>query len=64
MTVFLLLFPNGRLPSQRWRGELLLIGLAAAAYAIGTALKPGELSSEPITARNPFGLPAEWASLM
>ena len=37
----LLLFPDGRLPSPRWRPVAWCGGLAAALSAIGTALYPG-----------------------
>jgi hypothetical protein len=51
----ILLFPNGQLPSRRWRPVAWLLAIAAAAGA-GVALRPGELP-ELAPIRNPFGGP-------
>jgi hypothetical protein len=56
--VVLLLFPDGRLPSPRWR-PVLWIGLVAMGVAcLGFALKPGPLTNEPRLSEltNPFGV--------
>jgi hypothetical protein len=55
MTFLLLLFPNGRLPSPRWRP----VAIAAAAGMVllvgGIALTPGPF--EDLTIENPLGVP-------
>jgi hypothetical protein len=38
-----LLFPDGRLPSRRWRAVARLGGVGIAAFTIGVACKPGPL---------------------
>lgn len=56
----LLLFPDGRTPSRRWRPVLWLSSLAIAVAATGFALAPGPLSSgesEINRFHNPAGLP-------
>jgi hypothetical protein len=53
----LLLFPDGRLPSGRWRAVLWLALAGIGLFAIGLALRPGPLV-EPFTdVSNPFGIP-------
>lgn len=56
VTLGLLGFPDGRLPSRRWwpvaAGAFLTLGLGVA----GIALRPGPLENHPIR-DNPFGLP-------
>jgi signal transduction histidine kinase len=58
----LLLFPDGHLPSRRWRpvGAVLLV--APAAIALNGMLDPGTLGSvdaaRPVA--NPLGIPAAW----
>ena len=56
LTFGLLLFPNGRLPSPRWR----LVAWAAAgsliARVLANALMPGPLINHPV-ATNPLGIP-------
>jgi hypothetical protein len=50
-----LLFPDGRLPSRRWRPLAWLSGLVIALLGVNSVLAPGELSDlEGV--RNPFGL--------
>jgi hypothetical protein len=51
----LLLFPNGRLPSRRWRPVAWLGGVVIAVGATTEALVPGPIDGlEPL--RNPFGM--------
>ncbi len=54
-TYLILLFPNGRLPSRRWRPLAWLSGAVILLASVGIALAPG-----PVEAlggvRNPLGL--------
>jgi hypothetical protein len=50
-----LLFPNGRLLSPRWRVVAWTTGLTVAAGLVSLALRPGPLEGFP-SARNPFGI--------
>ncbi len=52
-----LLFPDGRLPSERWRPLPWLGGAVIAVICVGFILVPGPLGDQP-GARNPFGV--EW----
>jgi hypothetical protein len=56
----LLLFPDGRLPSRRWRPLAWLSGVVIVLLGVDIVLAPGELSDlEGV--RNPFGLEgASW----
>jgi signal transduction histidine kinase len=58
VNIGILLFPDGRLPSPRWRPLLVVdvvsVGLAAAA----TAFAPGPLENHHVAA-NPLGIPLE-----
>jgi len=61
-TYLILLFPNGRLPSRRWRPLAWLSGAVIVLGSVGIALAPG-----PVEAlggvRNPFGLEgAPWVA--
>jgi hypothetical protein len=55
MTFGLLLFPDGRLPSLRWRVVSWLTVVALATLAFGSAFTPGPLSDYP-EVTNPLGL--------
>ena len=51
----ILLFPDGRLPSRRWRPLAWLSGAAILVVSAGSALTPGPMEGLP-RIRNPFGL--------
>ncbi|MEJ7843941.1 MAG: hypothetical protein WKF95_19440 [Rubrobacter sp.] len=51
----ILLFPDGRLPSRRWRPLAWLSGVAFILVSAGGALTPGSMEGLP-GIRNPFGL--------
>src|SRR5215208_4731444 len=54
-TSFLLLFPDGRLPSPRWRPVAWCAALGVISFVAGTALQTGPLGDFPqIT--NPYGV--------
>jgi hypothetical protein len=54
-TYLILLFPDGRLPSRRWRPLAWLSGAVVVLVCVGSALTPGPMEGFPGT-RNPFGL--------
>jgi hypothetical protein len=54
-TYMFLLFPNGRLPSRRWRPLAWLSGVVIVVLCISVGLAPGPLQTLGRT-RNPFGL--------
>ena len=56
-TYVFLLFPNGRLPSRRWRPLAWLSGVVIVSVSVGVMLSPGSLDM-PRGMRNPFGLEA------
>ena len=53
----LLLFPDGRLPSGRWRAVLWLALAGIGLSVIGAALRPGPLVEPFDGVSNPFGIP-------
>jgi hypothetical protein len=55
LTFLLLLFPNGRLPSRRWRPVGWLAVAAMVTLALGSAFTPGPFVDRP-EVRNPLGL--------
>jgi hypothetical protein len=68
-TYVFLLFPDGRLPSRRWRPLAWLSGVLIASASIGVALSPGPLQSlggvqNPFVLLKPWMMPAFWASLL
>src|ERR687885_2804882 len=52
-TYLILLFPDGRLPSRRWRPVAWLSGAVIILVSAGFALSPGQMDSFP-GIRNPF----------
>ncbi len=55
--VALLLFPDGRPPSRRWRPALWLTVAGITLIAVGYALRPGPLDDPFQTVSNPLGVP-------
>jgi hypothetical protein len=55
-TYLFLLFPDGRLPSRRWRPLAWLSGAVIVVLSVGFGLAPGPVASLPGRIRNPFGL--------
>jgi signal transduction histidine kinase len=53
----LLFFPDGRLPSRRWRWLAWATGLALALVVAGVSLHPGAIASWDIPGPNPYGIP-------
>jgi hypothetical protein len=54
-TFLLLLFPDGRLPSPRWRVVAWLSAAAIVLTSFGEAFRPGALASAP-SIQNPYGV--------
>jgi hypothetical protein len=62
-TYVFLLFPNGRLPSRRWRPLAWLSGVVIVSVSVGVMLSPGSLDTLK-GIRNPFGLEgAPWVAV-
>lgn len=55
-TVLVLVFPDGRLPSRRWRPVMAVALVAMAMAAVSFALAPGPFLSVPWAPDNPFGV--------
>jgi hypothetical protein len=56
-TYLLLLFPDGRLPSRRWRPVGWLAGGSLGVTVLSLALTPGRIQDTSVS--NPLGVPAE-----
>ena len=56
LAVALLLFPDGRLPSRRWRPALWLALTGMALIVFGYAFRPGPLDPPFDTVSNPLGI--------
>jgi hypothetical protein len=62
-TYVLLLFPDGRLPSRRWRPLAWLSGTVILLLSVGVLLAPGRLDNL-AGVRNPFGIEgADWLTV-
>ncbi len=57
VTFLLLLFPDGRLLSARWRAVAWAAGLGTAALTFSVAFHPGPLEDMGMPEPNPFGIP-------
>jgi hypothetical protein len=56
LTFGLLLYPDARLPSPRWRWAVVVSALGLASLAVPAAFAPGPLLNHPV-ADNPLGIP-------
>ena len=54
-TFLLLLFPDGRLPSPRWRAVAWLSAAVIVLASLGEAFRPGALTNAP-SVQNPYGI--------
>ncbi|MBK9121704.1 MAG: hypothetical protein IPM16_01095 [Chloroflexi bacterium] len=64
VTLLLLYFPDGRLPSHRWRWIAVAAGLGLLGVTLGLALHPDPLPEFGMNAANPFGLAGAQEILM
>jgi hypothetical protein len=67
-TYLILLFPDGRLSSRRWRPFAWFAGVVMVSASVVLAISPGDLPGQPVV-RNPFGLEghpmaAQWLPLV
>jgi hypothetical protein len=58
-----LLFPDGRLPSQRWRPAAYVLGLASVLLLVTDVLRPGLLDDPFAIVSNPFGISGTRAAM-
>ena len=60
LALLLLLFPDGHLPSRRWRPVAVIAVVLTILIALGGAFTPGQLQTETNFAKalNPFGVPS------
>ena len=63
LTFLLLLFPDGRLLSRRWRPVAWIAGAGIAATFVAGLLKPGPTEDHP-QVRNPVGVDAVWVDVL
>jgi signal transduction histidine kinase len=57
MGLSLLLFPDGRLPSRRWRPVAATSGLAIVGFVVAAVLRPGPFDAPFDPLSNPLGVP-------
>jgi hypothetical protein len=53
-----LLFPDGRLPSPRWRPVALALAISWSAVILNVAFTPGRMTLQGLTTTNPMGIAA------
>jgi hypothetical protein len=58
LAALLLLFPDGRLPSQRWRVVPWLLGVSFGGVTVWTMLQPGTIDLVVLTTASPAGVAA------
>ena len=63
-TLFLLFFPDGTLPSPRWRIAVGIVVVAVVLFAVAEGMQPGFPYEDHPTIANPFGAPAAWAGAL
>jgi hypothetical protein len=56
IVLLVLLFPDGRLPSRRWRPVIAALALGVLGIAGSTAVKPGLVSDASVPIENPAGI--------
>jgi signal transduction histidine kinase len=56
LPLVLIVFPDGRLPSRRWRAVAWTVGVATAIGCVAQALTPGPFTDEVPALRNPVGI--------
>src|SRR5262249_38417637 len=57
ITFLLLLFPDGQLPSSRWRPIAWAAGLGIAVWTFALAFQPATQEAGTVEVVNPFGIP-------
>jgi hypothetical protein len=58
LALLLLLFPDGRVPSPRWRVVPWLLGMAVAGVTVWVMLRPEPINADVFTIANPAGVAA------
>jgi hypothetical protein len=58
LALLLLLFPDGRVPSPRWRVVPWLLGVAVVGVTVWSMLQPGPIDLSAVTIANPAGVAA------
>jgi hypothetical protein len=56
VAVALMLFPDGRLPSPRWRPAVVIALLGSTGEVLGYAMRPGPFDDPFTTVNNPYGV--------
>jgi signal transduction histidine kinase len=64
LVLTLFLFPDGAVPSPRWRAPLTLVAAATALVTIAAGLAPGPLEQPIETWTNPLGVAGAWGRLL